>query len=153
MKQSGYERSEPGELARECDVFCTYLCGAPQDAYVRDKYLAAHRAGVVELPDTSRFEHALVRIARTAPWLARCMDAHSRVFGNGNLLRRKLVLLLGVLESRWPSAELVDAPTPGSNQGMFARMAWLAALFALRVVLSALALLPVRLVCALGGRR
>lgn len=144
---------ERGELERECAVFGRYLCGAEPDEYVRGKYVAAHELGVVELPGTTRVERAVVALARKGPWLARAMDSQARILGNGSLVRRKLVLLLALLESRSPSAEALDAPTPGSALGMFARLAWLAAAFAFAALLGALLLVPLRIVCALGGRR
>jgi hypothetical protein len=144
---------ERAELERECSTFSRYLCGAEAGEYVRSKYVAAHEAGVVELASTTRFEHEVARIAGRSPALARALDSYSRVFGNGNLLRRKLVLVLALLESKSPPAEEIDAPTPGSNLGMFARMAWLGAAFAARVVVTAIALLPVRVACALRGER
>lgn len=144
---------ERAELDAECDVFCRYLTGAAIDEYVREKYAAAHECGAVELPDTTRFERAVVAIAHTAPWLAHAMDSYSRLFGNGHLLRRKLVVLLAILETRSPPADRIDAPTAGSNFGMFLRMGWLACGFAVRVALSALFLIPVRVYCALGGGR
>jgi len=140
-------------LARECSVFCRYLCGSEPSDYVLGQYRAAHAVGAVERPATSRFDRAVVGIARRAPWLTRAMDAHSRVLANGGLLRRKLVLLLALLETKSPPAEELDAPTPGSTAGMLLRMAWLALVFAFIVVASAIALLPVRLACAIGGSR
>ena len=115
------------------------------------KYRSAHDFGALEPERATRYERALVALARGAPWLARAMDVHARVFANGSLLRRKLVLLLAILESRSPSAEALDAPTPGSRTGMFLRLAWLAAVFALTLLVGAVLLLPVRLACACGG--
>lgn len=145
--------AERSVLERECAVFTRYLGAGAGDPYVLARYLAAHAAGVVELPRTARFERVIVGLARLGPGLTRALDAYSRLFGNGNLLRRKLVLLLAVLETRAPHDGTLDAPTPGSTLGMFTRMAWLALVFATLALVSALALLPVRLACALGGER
>jgi hypothetical protein len=145
--------SEHTELAREVDVFCRYLCGAPAGEYVLAQYLGAHAAGVVELPSTTSFDRALVRMARASPALTRALDAYARVFANGGLLRRKLVLLLAILETKSPTAEQLDAPTEGSRAGMLARMAWLGVVFAVLVVATALALVPVRVACALRGTK
>jgi hypothetical protein len=143
--------SERRDLEAECAKFARYLSGAEPDRFVIDKYVAAHEAGAVELPGTSSYERAVVGIARNGP--VRMLDAHSRVFANGNLLRRKLVLVLALLETRSPSAEKIDTAVPGSTVGLFLRIGVLGVLFAARVAVASVLLLPVRLACALGGGR
>ncbi len=140
-------------LERECAVFVRYLGAGAGDAYVASQYVAAHEAGVVELRETSGFELSVVALARALPWAVRALDAHARVFGNGSLLRRKLVLLLAILETRAPHDAALDTPTPGSSFAMFVRMAWLGLVFATLVVVTALLLLPVRVVSLAGGPR
>ena len=140
-------------LERECAAFVRYLGAGAGDAYVIAQYVAAHEAGVVESARTSGFERSVVALARALPWSVRALDAHARVFGNGSLLRRKLVLLLAILETRAPHDEALDTPNPGSNLGMFVRMAWLGAVFAALVVVTAVLLLPVRVVWLAGGAR
>jgi len=139
-------------LERECDVFCRYLSGAAPSEYVRAQYLSAHATGVVE-PEggATRFERAVVALARNGPALTRVLDSYSRVFANGGLLRRKLVLVLAVLEVRSPHAEAIDTPTGTSSFAMLLVMAWLGVRFALSLAVGALLLLPVRLWCAVGG--
>lgn len=143
--------SERRELELECAKFVRYLSGAEPDRYVIERYVAAHDAGAVELPGTSRFERAVVRIARRGP--VRMLDAHSRVFANGSLLRRKLVLVLALLETRSPTAERIDAAVPGSSAALFLRIGMFGILFAARVAVASVLLLPVRLACAFGGGR
>lgn len=139
-------------LERECEVFCRYLSGAAPSEYVRAQYAAAHAVGVID-PEggSTRFERSVVALARSGPFVTRLLDSYSRVFANGALLRRKLVLLLAVLEVRSPHAEAIDTPTGSSSFPMLLVMAWLGLRFALSVVVGALALLPVRVWCAVRG--
>jgi hypothetical protein len=143
--------SDRRELELECASFVRYLSGAEPDRHVVETYVAAHEAGVVEPPGTSSYERAVVRLARRGP--VRMLDAHSRVFANGNLLRRKLVLALALLETRSPAAESIDTAVPGSNLGLFVRIAGLGALFAARVAVASLLLVPVRVACVFGTGR
>lgn len=141
-------------LERECEVFARYLSGASPSEYVLKQYLAAHAAGVVLPPGgASRFDEFVVGLARRGAWLARALDAHARVFANGSLLRRKLVLMLALLEVRSPHAEALDTPTGSSRALMLVAMAWLGVRFALSVVLAALLLLPARIVLGGGGAK
>jgi hypothetical protein len=140
-------------LERECDVFVRYLSGTAPSNYVRERYLAAHAAGVVEpRGGATGFERWVVRRASSATWLVRALDAHQRVFANGSLLRRKLVLLLALLEVRAPHAEALDTPTGSSRAAMLFVLAWLGVRFALTVALTTLVLAPFQLAFKLGGR-
>ena len=136
-------------LDGECDVFVRYLTGVAADPVVRSSYRDAHEQGVLGEP-ADRFDALLVRWAAAGPVRARWVDGYARFFASGGLLRRKLVLLLALLESRAPSDGLVDRVEPGSRVGFLARMTLEMALFALRLVAAAFVLLPARL--ALGGR-
>lgn len=137
-------------LERECDVFCRYIGGIPASDYLRARYRATHERGAVEPPGgASRYDRALVRIARTSPFVARLVDAHARIFAGGGLLRRKLVLVLTLLEVREPRH--VDTLTCRSRAGFFALAACLGVGFALALLFSTLLLLPVRLACAVRG--
>jgi len=140
--------ADENQLARECSVFCRYLCGEEPSDYVRAKYRAAHEVGAVEPADgATSFDRALVAIARGGTWRARAIDSYSRVFANGGLLRRKLVLVLALLETKSPTDRAVDAPTSSSQLAFFASIAWLGFAFALTVAVTAIALLPLRLWC------
>jgi hypothetical protein len=145
--------SERRELEAEVATFARYLSDADPDPFVVGKYVAAHDAGAVEPPGTSRHERSVVALARRSAALTRMLDAHSRVFANGNLLRRKLVLVLALLETRSPGAERLDTAAPGSRLALFARIAAFGALFAVRVILAALLLVPVRIAGAFRGSR
>jgi hypothetical protein len=136
------------ELDRECDAFARYLAGGEASEYLRRKYREAHAAGVLG-EGASAFDRALAAAARRGPGWARLADVHARVFAPGGLLRRKLVLVLALLECSAP--ERVDVPRSRSALGFFARAAWLAAGFALLSALAALLFLPLRLACRMAG--
>jgi len=151
--QAGAAQRVDSLLERECDVFVRYLSGVAPSEYVLERYLAAHAAGVVEPPGgAADFERWIVRRASSATWLVRALDAHQRVFANGSLLRRKLVLLLALLEVRAPHAEAIDTPTGSSRAAMLFVLAWLGARFALTLLVATLVLAPVQLAFKLGGR-
>lgn len=85
-------------LARECQVFTRYLVGREPTPYVIGKYRAAHHAHSAFVPG-SRFDARLVAVARLHPAGAWLVDAAARFLAPRGLLRKKLVLLLAVLET------------------------------------------------------
>jgi hypothetical protein len=87
-------------LLRECRVFCRHLSGEAPEPIVIQKYLQAHACGVVEpRRGTPALDRWLVRIARTGTLAARWADAYAALFSRRGLLRRKLILLLAILET------------------------------------------------------
>ncbi len=145
--------AERSELDRECDAFAHYLGASAGDEYVREQYRAAHAAGAVELPSTTGFERAVVSLARSVPVLVRALDAHARVFSNGGLLRRKLVLLLAIHEVRAPHDEELDTPTGASVPGMLLHMTSLGVVFGVLLACGMLLSLPIWLASRLGASR
>jgi hypothetical protein len=101
------------QLARECAVFARFLVQAPASPYVVQTYVRAHRAlsglGVSTAP-----ERAVVGVAARSPVLARLADAYARVCAPRSLLRKKLSVLLSILETAPPSSRVVDG-TPSSG--------------------------------------
>jgi len=108
-------------LRRECEVFSRYLLGRSPDGYTINKYVEANRARDLADPaGTDRFGERLLRIASKAPILARLADAFAAVFARRSLLRKKLVLLIAILESSRTASELF-----GPRDGIGAAGAWL----------------------------
>jgi hypothetical protein len=94
------------------------LLGRDASEYVCLKYAAAH-AALSTLSPVSRFDSFLVRFARTGPRCTKIADAHAAIFAPDSLLRKKLVVLLAILETSSPYCELIDAPL-GSGRPILA---------------------------------
>ena len=100
------------DLDAECRVFTRYLVRLEADDYIATKYREAHRRLDLEVEPGS-FEERLLRRAALGPRRTRLADAYSRIFLPRSALRRKLVLLLAILESRAPFCREIDrVPAP-----------------------------------------
>jgi len=137
-------------LARECEVFCRYLIGRAPSSYVAQKYAAAH-AHDARYSAGSTFDRALLVLARLSPLSAQFVDAYASLAARSSLLRKKLVLLVAILESCDPSHGFDDRVNDTASGVVILRMAWRGSLFALRLLLAALILVPVHFICGVGG--
>jgi hypothetical protein len=137
-------------LEAECAVFARHLAGVDPPAYVVATYLRAHepgRNGPLASPDEE--EDPLVHFARGGAWSVRLADAWAAAFDRAGPLRRKLILLLAILESGKES-DVVDRIGPG-EAGAFVRGAFLRAFsFAATLAAAAVVIGPRALV---WGRR
>jgi hypothetical protein len=100
------------DLAAECRVLTRHLVGDEPDDYIIDRYAAAHRARP-ELAASVPSDRPLLALARTGPLGARLADAHGRLFAPASALRRKLILLLAILETSPRYARHIDDPGAG----------------------------------------
>lgn len=142
--------SKPSELARECEIFSRYLVGRRPDAYILEKYAEAHHVA----PDygfDSRFDRVLVDFAAGGPRSTSLADSYACLFARRSALRRKLILLLAILESCSPQRGFLDAIEPAPRFFLALRLAGRGALFVIRLLAAAFVFLPLQL--ALGGAR
>jgi len=131
--------------ASECEVFTKYLLGCSPHPYVVRKYTEAH--DVAEVFSTgSRFDNLLVRVASVHPTLTRLADSHARMFAPKGLLRKKLVLLLAILETSAPSCHWIDAVDGGGRVGLLFRLVFKGIAFAVSVVAGAIFFLPLQMI-------
>lgn len=110
-------------LAAECDVLTRHLLGTRPATAVVDAYVAAHERAPHFAASTT-FDVRLLRVATRHPVLARLADAYARLCAPTGLLRRKLVLLLAIVETTPPHYRAVDAPLASGRLATVAALAW-----------------------------
>jgi hypothetical protein len=135
-------------LARECEVFCRYLVGRPPDAYVQEKYALAHRVAQ-DYSGGTKFDALLLGLARSGPAGTRLADSYACLLARGSLLRKKLVLLVAILEACSAARGFEDSASGAPPSAVFLQMAVRGAFFGLRLLLVAVPLLLLQLF--LGG--
>lgn len=99
------------ELDRECDVFCRYLTGHAPSAYVRAKYHSFHSSPAAVTLEPGPLDRFLVACARSRPAGARLADCYSSAARPAGLLRKKLILLVAILESVDPDDLGIEEPS------------------------------------------
>jgi len=135
------------DLDRECAGFARYLTGLSVTDYVLEKYRDAHaRHPDLDARQSPTFDRWLISIARAHPlgtWLA---DTYTAVFFKQALVRRKWILLVAILESTAPTAELFDVPEPGGRAAFVVRLGWRGLAFLLGLGVSSILFMPVHVV-------
>jgi hypothetical protein len=141
----------PVRYAQECRTFARYLCGidAPDDvvrSYLRGLQSTAFRDG----PPVTPLDDMLQSLARRGVLRAALADTYARFFAPGGALRRRLVLLLAILESG-PLAQAFEPPEPGTARA-FVELIGLAARFALLLPAALIVVGPLHVVTLVRGR-
>jgi len=140
--------------ARECRVFTYYLTGRAPEDYVSRKYLEAFSSAVqAQLAAYGRFDRVLLTLAGIHPLLTRAADIYSRFFCAGSVVRRRLVMLLALLECDAVSIERLDYPTCGGLAGFVAGMGIRGLVSGLVLVPALAVLLPLQLLLGCRSRQ
>jgi hypothetical protein len=100
-------------LAAECLAFARHVADAQATPYQIEKYLAAHRAH--DLAPRNDIDRALLKLARKGGFSLALVDAWCGFFSRQNVVRAKLLAVLGILECSPPSFRALDAPDPGGR--------------------------------------
>lgn len=138
-------------LRRECDVLCKLLCGRTASAYVADAYVAAHAVRAELTSPQSAMDQWVAVFSRQLRVFALLGDAYSAFFLRRGLLRRKLALLVGILECTPPYADQFEPQGPGWA-GACARLGLHGMVAAATVSTAAAVLGPVHLTLAVKTR-
>lgn len=146
--------SEPERAAvlRECRSLTRYLIGSePGDVVLHAYARGLESSSFLRGPPGTPLDDVLVSLATAGPMLAGIADAWARFFAPAGQLRRRLVLLLAILESVAPECNAVDQPGTGRIATTTAIL--LAGMgFAGRLLLALVIVLPLHLSAAVRGR-
>jgi hypothetical protein len=134
----------------ECRIFTRYLAGIRADdtvidAYARGLESAAFRDG----PAQTRRDAMLLDMARRNSFAAGLADAWARFFAPAGQLRRRLVLLMAILESTTPGFEAFEPP-PAGRVRAFAGLALTGFAFLFRLAIATLVIGPMHIAAGNG---
>src|SRR5262249_37519982 len=94
--------------------------GQAPTPYVIEKYRAFHER--VGIQAGSRFDQWLVAMSARGPGWTRLADSYATVFLRSSVVRRKLVLMLALLECAPPSSEALDRVPAGGRVWALVRL-------------------------------
>ena len=143
---------EGEKLQAECRVFTRYLIDAEPDAYVSSRYAAALKQLQRDLVADTGFDRLLLALARLNTLFTRAVDVYSRFFAPASTLRRRLVLLLAIIECNAATAARLERPDHAGLAGFILGMTWRSAWLAVLLLVATLLLLPVQLLSGLQAR-
>lgn len=137
------------DLSAECRTFTRHLLGVDPDAQVLRSYERAV-ASVSDLRPADGFDAQLLAFAAKGVWRASIADGYAALLAPASALRKRLVMLLAILESRAPYHAQIDASL-GSLGVMFLRLVATSIGAVLSALLGIVVLVPLRLMSG-GGR-
>jgi hypothetical protein len=110
-----------GVPERELVIFTRYLTNLAPTEYVRKQYcMSLLDRGLAEEAEFSAFDRLTLGFARRGVLFARFADAYCAIFRRRGAMRRRLILLMAILEHTAPYSDRFDRPAPRSAIGLCA---------------------------------
>jgi hypothetical protein len=135
-------------LSAECVVFTQHLLGCRPTDYVIAKYEEANEK-LPTLAPADRFDAWLVGFAASRASAASLADSYAAVFVPASALRKKLVILLAILETCPPFHQDIDDPVRGGRWGAVAGIGLDSARALFTFMAGALIIVPARVVLSI----
>ena len=139
-------------LEQECYTYGRYLIEQDPKPYVVRKYIAYHAQFGARIAPNDDLDRFLTEISGRGPFWARLADTYASRFHKRAAVRKKLVLMLALLECSPGSFEYLDGVSGGGVPKTLLRLAWRAAAYAGTMVMAVLLLMPVQAWAAVFGR-
>ena len=138
----------------ECVTFSRYLMGQVPDQYILRKYEEAFGEDrQLSRVISTRFEKMLLSIAIIHPILTHFIDVYSRFFYVDSVVRKRLVLLLAILETWGPSSARLEVNKYTGKIAFILGLIGYAILSGFMLVLAVIVLYPMRWIMEPKSRR
>ena len=134
------------DLHAECRAFTRFLTAGTTTPYVLASYERLLPSASIGAAAESRLiERALVSFARRGAVPARIADSYARFFLPRSLLRRRLVLLLAILENSPTTERPMNSAIVASPVAVFGRLAVIGVAFAASLLVGVVLFAPLHL--------
>lgn len=134
-------------LEVECVTFARYLVQQRPTAYVLRKYCEAHeKEFMFRTHQIGAFDRWLLTLARGGLFGTKMVDTYAALFARSALVRRKIILLLAILESSAPTATYFEAPESTQLLTLVLKLGWRGLVFCLVLGCAVVLLLPLQLI-------
>ncbi len=138
------------DLIEECKLFTNYLIGSSPDEYIKDKYIQGHSATTLD-KNAGFFDKVLIKSANFNLLFLKLADAYTRIFYKNAVLRKKLLLLLAIMECCKATYHEVDSVSESSVIRLYMKLFQKAFIFLLTLLVSIMVFTPFKLYAALTG--
>ena len=137
------------ELDIECRAFCRYLVDMQPNEYILKKYLDAHKTKNTDFKfQKGFFDRFLIRFSRRSRFFTKLSDSYTRVLFKHSVFRKKLLLMLAILESTHPYHSHIDKVDSHSKTNLFVIIFIRTLFFSFSLILSALFFAPLHIASA-----
>ncbi len=152
--QDGQAGETSVDLELECSAFTNYLININPDKYIIEKYIQGHKISSIN-KETDFFNALLIKAANRNSFLLKLADAYTSIFYKSAVLRKKLLLLLAIMECCPSTYHHIDTVNKGSAISLYMRMGQKAFLFLMSLLASMIVFLPFRFYSSLrnGSRQ
>lgn len=130
-------------LKHECIKYTEYLINCKPNEYIEKKYIEGLKINRIE-NNIDRFDTFLIRVTNKNTFMIRLADIYTAVFYRKSVFRKKLILLLAILESCPTTYPEIDSVTGGSQFFLFIQIIQKVLIFLPLLLVSSIVLFPIQ---------
>lgn len=141
------------QLERECEVYTNFLVNDGPSRYILNKYLEAHReSNIFDGSELEAFETFLLEFSSRNTFFARLVDSYASFFYKGSIIRKKIILLLAILESCSPSYRQFEAPDSSNWIVLSFTLFLKGIIFAFNLFIAVVLFMPIRFMVSIRSK-
>lgn len=148
LTQNGSDRKFSSDLERECRMFTNYLINQEPDTYILNKYRLGNEIEKIGM-NISLFDSLLINAAQKRTFLLKLADAYTSFFYKNAAIRKKLIMLVAILECCASTYNQVDFANERSRASLYLKVGNKAFVFLINLVISIIVFLPMKLYSAI----
>ena len=141
------------QLDRESKVYTKFLINDEPTSYIQNKYQKAHhRSNIFEGNVSDPFDDFLIKFSSKNGFFTKLADSYASFFKKNSLIRKKLILLLALLESTAPSYRQFESPDSSS---MLTIVFWIflkGAVFAISLIAAIILFMPIKVLFSIRAK-
>jgi NADH dehydrogenase len=141
------------QLERECKAFTKFLINDEPTNYIRNNYQKAHQiSNIFDGNTNDPFDDFLIMFSARNGLYTKLADSYASFFYKNSLLRKKLVLLLAILESSAPSYRQFEGPDSSSVLTILYKLFLKGVIFAMSFIGATILIMPVRFLYSIRAK-
>ena len=141
------------QLVRESKVYTKFLINDEPTSYIQNKYQKAHhRSNIFEGNVSDPFDDFLIKFSSKNGFFIKLADSYASFFKKNSLIRKKLILLLALLESTAPSYRQFESPDSSSKLAIIFMLFTKGVVFVIIFIAAIVFFLPVRFLYSLRAK-
>ncbi len=141
-------------LDEECHVFSQYLINQPPNKYILKKYREGHETtNMTRNIKLDPFNKLLTKMVKINPLFLKLADTYSTIFHKNSIIKKKLVLMLAILESCSISFDHFDKADTYSKKVQYLKFFQKGLFFFFTLLFSMIILIPIQLLCTIALKK
>lgn len=141
MKEKGTDLLHIKSQRKECEILGRYLVNSDVNAYTKEKYIQGHKKLCIGTANGFIDRLLMKRATKGLFWVG-IADVYSSIICRNALIRKKILLMIAILECQQPSYQILDTVEKKHRYWLYLELVKRALVFSANLILSIILIGP-----------